>query len=114
MKSRKLGDIVEYPLKSSEREASAVPQDWCRSNWQHTRKSCGCFTGVTAAAVTQKLTQLLQELRPSRVTADEIVAGHDLSGRTIVVTGGNSGTPERACGASKASCGVQRFQKRLD
>lgn len=34
---------------------------------------------------------LLNELRPSRVTAEQAIAGHDLTARTVVVTGGNSG-----------------------
>ena len=39
----------------------------------------------------QKVSGLLNELRPSRETAEEVVAGHELTGKTIVVTGGNSG-----------------------
>ncbi|KAL0030577.1 hypothetical protein WJX79_005883 [Trebouxia sp. C0005] len=34
---------------------------------------------------------MLNELRPSRVTAEQVVAGHDLNGKTVVITGGNSG-----------------------
>ena len=41
--------------------------------------------------MTQMVSGLLNELRPSRVTAEEVIAGHDLTGKTVVVTGGNSG-----------------------
>lgn len=42
--------------------------------------------------MSQTVSRLLNELRPSRVNAEEIIAGHDLSDKTIVITGGNSGT----------------------
>ena len=42
--------------------------------------------------MSQKISRLLIDLRPSRVTAEEIIGGQDLSDKTIVVTGGNSGT----------------------
>ena len=42
--------------------------------------------------MSQKISRLLNDLRPSRVTAEEVIGGQDLSDKTIVVTGGNSGT----------------------
>ncbi len=42
-------------------------------------------------SMTQMLYGVLNELRPSRVTAEQVIAGHDLTGKTVVVTGGNSG-----------------------
>ena len=41
--------------------------------------------------MSQTVSRLLNELRPSRVTAEEVIGGQDLSGRAVVVTGGNSG-----------------------
>ncbi|DBB15688.1 hypothetical protein WJX82_002856 [Trebouxia sp. C0006] len=41
--------------------------------------------------MTQMMYGMLNELRPSRVTAEQVVAGHDLTGKTVVLTGGNSG-----------------------
>ncbi len=41
--------------------------------------------------MTQMMYGMLNELRPSRVTAEQVVAGHDLTGKTVVITGGNSG-----------------------
>ena len=44
------------------------------------------------AAMSLKVSRLLSDLRPSRVTAEEVIGGQDLSDKTVVVTGGNSGT----------------------
>ena len=41
--------------------------------------------------MSQTVSRLLNELRPSRVTAGEVLGQHDLTGKTVVVTGGNSG-----------------------
>ena len=50
-----------------------------------------------------KVSRLLSDLRPSRVTAEEVIGGQDLSDKTIVVTGGNSGTtsPSDGCRVAK-------------
>ncbi|KAL3136276.1 hypothetical protein ABBQ32_007283 [Trebouxia sp. C0010 RCD-2024] len=41
--------------------------------------------------MSQTISRLLNELRPSRVTAEEVLRGQDLSDKTVVITGGNSG-----------------------
>lgn len=46
--------------------------------------------------MSQTISRLLNELRPSRVTAEEVLRGQDLSDKTVVITGGNSGTTTAA------------------